>query len=226
MTQETPLNPKPEPSDGIVRNNGIINHKGKKLKTVVSKLGLDMIPVIGGILIALFINNLQEDRRDNILLESTLESLAAEFEKNQKNVELYLPRQQRFLDTLRFYLNDKSLSISDIAEKAQRMGTPEIYSTNWRSSLSNNSLRLMNFTAVNLFSRIDSKHEEIKTQETFIYPMVYGPFWFKKGEGSWEHRKALEAWIVSLIGNERELIELYKEFEELISNRSYREKAN
>jgi hypothetical protein len=226
MTPETPLNPKPEPSDEIVMNNGIINHKGKKLKTVVSKLGLDMVPVIGGILIALFINNLQEDRRDNNLLESTFESLAAEFEKNQKNVELYLPRQQRFLDTLQFYLNDKSLSISDIAHKAQGMGTPEIYSTNWRSSLSNNSLRLMNFTAVNLFSRIDSKHEEIKTQETFIYSMVYGPFWFKKGEEGWEQRKALEAWMISFMGNERELLELYKEFGELISSRSYRVKAN
>jgi hypothetical protein len=125
---------------------------------------------------------------------------------------LYLPRQQRFLDTLQFYLNDKSLSISDIAQKVGGMGTPEIYSTNWRSSLSNNSLRLMNFTAINLFSRIDSKHEEIKTQETFAYPMVYGPSWFEKGQESWAHRKALEAWIISLMGNERELLELYKEY--------------
>jgi hypothetical protein len=218
MENETSLNSKAAAPEKMAEN------RTKNLKPLITKLTLDMIPVIAGILIALFINNLQEGHRDQNLLESTLESLADEFEKNQKNIEVYLPRQQRFLDTLQLYMNDKSYSISDITDKVNGMGTPEIYSTNWRSSLSNNSLRLMNFKAINLFSRIDSKHEELKTQENFIYPMVYGPAWLKRGQEGWEYRKSFEAWTLSYMGNERELLALYKEFEELLHNNAFQGK--
>ena len=55
-----------------------------------------MIPVVAGILLALFIDNVRENFLDRRLLASTLESLNDEFSKNKNNIEYYLPRQQRF----------------------------------------------------------------------------------------------------------------------------------
>lgn len=198
-----------------------IPNKKRNLKPVLSKIGLDMIPVVAGILIALFINNVRQSVLDQRLLASTLESLNDEFSKNQTNIEYYLPRQQRFLDSLRFFLEDRSFSIFDMSRKTDGMGTPEIHSTNWRSSLNNNSLQLLNFRTVNLLSQIDSKYEELKDQEALIYPIAYGPPMFKKGEEGWEYRKGLELWMISYISNERELLALYKEFEQIIQTKTY-----
>ena len=92
-------------------------------RSLIVKLSLDMIPVIAGILIALFINSLQENYSDKKLLESTLQSLEGEFSRNQSNIETLLPRQQTFLDSLQHYLSEKSYSVSDIGNKTKGMGS-------------------------------------------------------------------------------------------------------
>lgn len=195
--------------------------KKSGIKAVIRKIGLDMIPVIAGILIALFISNLQQNFLDHRLLRSTLQSLSDEFSKNKENIERLLPRQQSFLDTLILFMEDTSYSISDMSEKTKGMGTPEIYSTNWRSSLNNNSLRLLNFSTISLLSQIDAKYQELKAQEEFIFSVAYGPPFFKKGEEGWEYRKGLESWMHSYIGNQHELLDLYKQFEQVVETKKY-----
>lgn len=195
--------------------------KKRDLRPVLAKIGLDMIPVTAGILLALFINSVQENYNDQRLLASTLKSLRDEFSKNKSNIERFLPRQQRFVDSLKFFSEDKSYSIADISESTGPAGTPEIHSTNWRASLNNNSIRLLDFEMVNLLSRIDAKYQELKEQETFIYPVVFGPPMFKKGEEGWEYRKGLEYWMSSYVGNERELLQLYQEFDEMLQIKGY-----
>lgn len=195
--------------------------KKKTIKAVMGKIGLDIIPVIAGILIALFINNLQQNYRDKKLLESTLRSLSEEFKKNTENIYAYLPRQTRFLDTLQYYKEDKTYSIFDIATKASGMGSPEIHSTNWQTSLNNNSLGLLNFQTIDLLSQIDSKYQELREQEMFFYSIAYGPPIFKKGEEGLEYRKGMELWLISYIGNEKELLALYEEFVKILQNKQY-----
>ncbi|WP_276371152.1 hypothetical protein [Chryseolinea sp. H1M3-3] len=205
---------------GSEHDEKTVNRK-RNLKPILVKIGLDMIPVIGGILIALFINSLQENRRDQQLLASTLASLSDEFSKNKESIEKILPRQQLFLDSLRFFSENESYSIADIGTKTKGIVLSELHSTNWRTSLNNNSLRLLNFEAINLLSRIDAKREELKDQEAFINPTVFGPPFFKKGKEGMEYRKGMELWMAGLIGNETELLELYREFEELLQNKRY-----
>lgn len=187
----------------------------------LGKIGLEMIPVVAGILIALFISNLQQNRRDRRLLESTMESLTTEFSGNRKNIEASLPRQQLFLDTLRHYMDDRTYCIFDMSNKTGGMGTPEIHATNWHSSLNNNSLGLLNFATVNLLSQIDAKYQELRDQESFMYPIAYGPPMFRKGEDGWEYRKGLELWVISYVSNERELLALYDRFEQVVHAKDY-----
>ena len=214
MNSPTNLDSGSEPADEAV-------NRKRNFRPVLVKIGLDMIPVIGGILIALFINGLQENRRDQQLLTSTLASLSDEFSKNRESIEKILPRQQLFLDSLKFFSEDESFSIADIGTKTKGIALSEIHSTNWRTSLNNNSLRLLNFEAINLLSRIDAKREELKDQEAFINPTVFGPPFFKKGKEGLEYRKGMELWMAVLLGNERELLDLYQEFEELLQNKKY-----
>ena len=55
-----------------------------------------------------------------------------------------------------------------------------------------------------------------------MYPNVYGPPWFKTGNDGWEYRKGVDAWMISYMGNLNELVELYKEFEDVVRNEKYR----
>ena len=126
-----------------------INHRrGKKFRKVLGKIGLDMIPVVFGILIALFINNLRENYQDRKLLKGTLLSLSEGFKKNIEGIQKNLRRQTLLLDTLQYYREDSTYSIFDLATKAEGIGLAEIYSTNWQISLNNNSLRLLDRKSV------------------------------------------------------------------------------
>ena len=187
----------------------------------MGQVGREMIPVIAGILIALFINNWQQSYRDEKLLESTLQSLSEEFDKNAENIQSYLPRQSHFLDTLRLYHDDTTLSILDIATKTCGMGSPEIYATNWQLSVNNNSMRLLNFQTINLLSQIESKYQELRDQDRFLYPILYGPPVFQTGEEGVAYRRGMELWLNSYMGNEKELLALYEEFQQIVQNREY-----
>lgn len=219
MTSDDTSDPEADPTEKSLGDQLV--HRRKSLKSVLSKIGLDVIPVIAGILIALFINNFQQNILDRKLLTSTLESLSAEFSENEKVIEGLLPRQQRFLDTLRVYLNDKSYSLDDMSTKTNGMGTPKIQSTNWRGALNNNSFRMLNFETINLLSQIENLYDELKDQEELMYPNVYGPPWFKTGQEGWEYRKGMDAWMITYMGNLQELLALYKEFEEVVRNEKY-----
>lgn len=196
------------------------NHRrGKKFRKVLGKIGLDMIPVVFGILIALFINNLRENYQDRKLLKGTLLSLSEEFKKNIEGIQKNLRRQTLLLDTLQYYRKDSTYSIFDLATKAEGIGLAEIYSTNWQISLNNNSLRLLHIRTINLLSKIDFKHRELKDYESIIYPILLGPRIYKRGKEGLDHRKGLEAWLENYIGNQKELLALYEDFEKAIADK-------
>ncbi len=192
-------------------------------KNIIKDLVVQVTAVIAGILIALFIDNLRENAQDRRLLESTMQSLLQEFDKNGNEINTVLSRQSKFLDTLLHYRDD-DYSIVDIAMKTDGMGTSPIYTTNWQLSLNNNSLRFLNFETVNLLSQIDSKHAEIMQQEGYFTSIAWGPPLFKRGEEGRLYRYGVEQWLKSLIDNENELLELYREFEEIVQTKQHRRK--
>ncbi len=186
-----------------------------------------MIAVIAGILIALFIGTLQQDYRDGKLLKSTLQSLSNEFSKNTANINQYLPRQARFLNTLRQSMGNDTLSIFDLTlqtQNGQGMGTADLYTTNWQAALNNNSLRFLNFQTVTLLSQIESKHQELKAQDMLFAPIVFGPPMFKRGKEGLEYRRSMELWLGSYMGNEKELLTLYQHFGKVVRTGQYRQK--
>ncbi|MDN5212940.1 hypothetical protein QQ020_12815 [Fulvivirgaceae bacterium BMA12] len=192
--------------------------KKKNFKAVLGKIGLDMIPVVFGILIALFINNLRENYQDRKLLEATLSSLSKEFQKNIEGIESNRQRLTQLSDTLRHYREEEMYSIFDLAAKADGVGLAEIYSINWQISLNNNSLRLLNVQTIHLLSKIDEKHKELNEQASIIYPIVYGPPFFQKGKEGLAYRKGFEIWLTAYIGNEKELLTLYEDFEKAVAD--------
>jgi hypothetical protein len=94
MDSNTPSSPSLEVSTSKPTAN--LPVKKRNATYFMGQMGREMIPVIAGILIALFINNWQQNYRDEKLLESTLQSLSEEFDKNTENIQSYLPRSLTF----------------------------------------------------------------------------------------------------------------------------------
>ena len=180
---------------------------------ILAKFAFELLVVVAGIMIALFISNVQQRRDDRERLNATLNSLTKEFHKNIENIDTIQPRLQRFRDTLHFYRDNKDLSIYDLTVKSPGLTTADLYSTNWRATLSNNSLGLLNFTTVTLLSRIEAKHQELKNEEMILLSMLYQPALYKKGDEGSDYRKLLGVWLAGYLGDDQELIRLYHQFE-------------
>lgn len=192
------------------------SRKPKRLYKVVAKLGFELVTIIVGISIALFVNNLQERKRDRKVLTATLHGLSQEFSKNVENINKIQPTLERFRDTLQFYEKDMNLSLYDLAAKSPGLNTADLYTTNWQATLSSNSLRLLDFETITLLSQIDAKHQELKDQEAILVSIVYSPAMYRSEKEGLEYRKLLAEWIGGYLGNEQELIELYNRFNEWI----------
>ena len=184
---------------------------------LVGKLAVELVTVIAGILIALFVNSIQEKRADKKNLDETLHALSLEFDKNRDNIKSKSYRLQRFRDTLEFYEKDASLSIYDLTVKSPGLTMVDLYTTNWQVTLSTNSLRLINFETITLLSEIEAKHNELKEQGQILTSLLYNTAIYKNDREGFYHRKVLASWIGGYMGNEQELIALYDEFKARIA---------
>lgn len=169
--------------------SGYKKKHGQTTYKIVGKLAVELATVIAGILIALFVNSIQEKKADKKNLDETLHALSLEFDKNTDNIKSKSHRLQRFRDTLEFYEKDASLSIYDLTVKSPGLTMVDLYTTNWQVTLSTNSLR----------------------------SLLYNTAIYKNDLEGFYHRKVLAAWVGGYIGNEQELIELYDKFKARIA---------
>jgi hypothetical protein len=204
------------------------DHKKERRQTQVykisAKLATELVTVIAGILIALFVNSVQEKRNDKKVLDETLHALSAEFDKNRENIKNVSHRLQRFRDTLEFYKEDESFSVYDLTLKSPGLTAVDLFTTNWQVTLSSNSLRLINFETTTLLSKIDAKHKELKDQDAILTSLVYNTLHYKNDREGFYHRKVLTSWIDGYMGNEQELIALYDQFKEDLKENAKRGK--
>ena len=185
---------------------------------LAAKFAFELLTVIAGILIALFVNGIQERRSDKKILRETLQALSVEFDKNRDNIKSKSARLQTFKDTLEFYQNDESLSIYDLTIKAPGLTAVDLYTTNWQVTLSTNSLRLIDFETITLLSKIDAKHNELKDQAAVLNSLVYNSAVYRNDRDGFYHRKVLTSWIGGYMGNEQELMTLYDQFKNHIAD--------
>lgn len=193
----------------------------KQLRITLGKLGFEMLPVIGGILIALFIDQVQDDGRDRKLLQSTLQSLSDEFTQNTTELNRCFPRHERLIDTLHRYQGNERFNLYDVMVKGGGFPTPTLLTTNWQITINNNSLRFMNFQTVKLLSQIQFIHQELQKQEDVLFPVAYGSPMYERGREAVLYRRGVEDLIISYKSNEKRLLILYEQFNKLVTGKHY-----
>ena len=86
----------------------------KKFKKAV----LEFIPVFLGVVLALFLNILNENRMDRNKIDGLLDKIELGTEKNIENLEMQIARNQRAIDSLTYYQDDTNMRITDILNRS------------------------------------------------------------------------------------------------------------
>ncbi len=132
----------------------------------------EIITIILGILIAMYINNWNENRKDKKYIDQISTSINKELVESNKDIVETITKQKMFADTLDFYKNDNKISIIDITIKSQGFYVPMIKINSWKA-ISNSKLELMEYDKISALANVEEQKEYLKAKSERLTDFVY-----------------------------------------------------
>lgn len=114
-----------------------------------------MIPVVLGILIALWINNWQSNKQNQAFLSHVYQTIQEEHGNNIKELEDIIPTHQKLVDTVHHFMEDEMIFIGQFSGMVGGLSMALIGNTSWKSFI-NSQIQLVDFRIIKLLSNIDS----------------------------------------------------------------------
>ncbi|SHK32015.1 hypothetical protein SAMN04488007_2737 [Maribacter aquivivus] len=143
----------------------------------------EILTIIVGILIALYINNWNEDRKDAKYINKIFVSMDKELKESNDDIKKKMPQQQTLIDTLGFYKKNDSISIFDVMMKVNGVQIPQIRISSWKA-ISSSKIELLEYERVSALANIEEQKELLlsKTQYlmNFLYPNIKDTSFDKK----------------------------------------------
>ncbi|TDT45618.1 hypothetical protein CLV90_2708 [Maribacter spongiicola] len=93
----------------------------------------EILTIIVGILIALYINNWNENRKDANYINKIFVSIDKELIESNDDIKKKMPQQQTLIDTLGFYKKNDTISIFDVMMKVNGVQIPQIRISSWKA---------------------------------------------------------------------------------------------
>lgn len=124
----------------------------------LKKFLIDIIPVVFGVLIALFIGSLKQSYDDQRFLDNMYATIAREMETNKEAISEVLTNHYAFIDSINSYL-DKEVSIADILQK-MNLEKANIKNTGYHF-LVNSKLDLVDFQTISTLSNLDENKNDL-----------------------------------------------------------------
>lgn len=128
--------------------------KNSKSSNYIKQFVKDIIPVIFGILIALFINNWNENRKDRNYIKKFYVSLKKELNQTNKEIKDKIPHQRSVIDSLNSYMKDTKVTLLNTIIKADGIKAPTIRINYWKA-ISNSKIELLEYEQLATLSTIE-----------------------------------------------------------------------
>lgn len=132
----------------------------------------EIIPVIVGILIALFINNWNEGRKEKKYIEKIFLSVNKELAETDADIANILSLQKSYIDTLDFYINDDKISLKDIILKSNGINIPTIKLHSWKA-ISNSKIELVDYDKLSALANIEEQNETLSKKTERMGDFLY-----------------------------------------------------
>lgn len=180
----------------------------KRMKEFIREIA----SVIIGILIALFINNWNEDRKDKEYLNQIFSSIEKELKESATDIKDVIPKQLASVDSIQSYLNNEEVSIYDVLMKANGVHAPIIKTNAW-NAIANSKIELIPYEKLSALADIEARKENlslrVKNQMDFLMQNIE--------ETDKAKKEILKMTILDIVGAEKEL---HAEIEEILKNES------
>lgn len=131
-----------------------------------------IIPVVAGILIALFIDNWNANRKDKAYLNQVFSTINSEIKDSKDDLSFTFPKQKSLTDSLRFYANDEKLTVFDIVRKNGGIFIPNIKLNAWKS-VSSSKIDLIDYKKVNWLSELEENKNILSKKGDFLMNFLY-----------------------------------------------------
>lgn len=166
----------------------------------IRQLIREVISVIIGILVALFINNWNEDRKDRDYLNQIFISIENELEESNADIKDVIPKQMASLDTLDAYLNNEKVSLYEIMMRGNGIHVPAIKTNAW-NAIASSKIELIEYEKLSALADIQERKENltlrIERQMDFTFQN------FEKTDR--KKKKILKMMMWDVVGAEKEL---------------------
>ncbi len=144
----------------------------------LKKILIDIVPVLVGILLALFINNWQQSRAEKNYIQNSVVSIIKENEANIAELNEALRRQAIFMDTLELYLDDDQYTLADVIKKARGVYTPDLKSTTWKFLVQDSKHTLVSYEFINRLAEIEKYEVLVNRFNTKLGDIIFQPAFF------------------------------------------------
>jgi hypothetical protein len=142
------------------------------MKKYIKAFFKEIVPIIIGILVALYINNWNENRKDEKYINQILSSMDKELKESNEDIKNKIPLQKTLIDTLYFYKNSDKISILDVMMKVNGVQIPKIRISSWKA-ISNSKIELLNYDRVSALANIEEQKELLLSKTEYLMNFLY-----------------------------------------------------
>ena len=132
----------------------------------------EIIPVTIGILIALYINNWNENRKNTNYINQISSSIDKELNETNEDIIDHIEIQKSLIDTLDFYEKNTKTSILIAVKKARGIHMPKIKINSWKA-ISNTKIELMSYEKVSALANIEEQKKILNTKIENLMNFIY-----------------------------------------------------
>jgi len=143
-----------------------------KLKNYAIQFIKEIIPVIAGILIALFIDNWNSERKDKAYVNQIFSTINSELNESKEDIKDIIPKQQSLIDSLEFHANNKNITVLNIVMKSKGIYIPQIKLNAWKS-VSSSKIDLIDYKKIAELSYIEEQKQTLSNKSDFLMRFLY-----------------------------------------------------
>ena len=144
----------------------------KAIKSYSIQFFKEIIPVVAGILIALFIDNWNAERKDKAYIEQVFSTIHSELKETNEAISSNIPLQKSLIDSLEFYSTNQKVAIVDIVMKSKGIYVPNIRINAWKS-VSSSKIDLIKYEKVTTLSNIEELKTTLNNKTQFLMSYLY-----------------------------------------------------
>ena len=144
----------------------------KEIKDYTIQFIKEIVPVIAGILISLFIDNWNSERKDKVYINQVFSTINSELKDSKEDIKATIPRQKALIDSLEFYSSNKNVKLSDIILKSKGIYIPQIKINAWKS-VSSTKIDLVDYNQITTLSNIQELKELLNNKSELLGTFLY-----------------------------------------------------